>query len=271
MGTEIMKHGIKPGELPDMLNLEKPNIITQIHKSYYQAGSDMCQTNTFGSNYMNLKKHGKHNQLKEINNAALENIKKACPQEKLIVGDLGPSGEFKAPIGNASYKDWYSSFSKQIQVLKEDVNLWHIETISDLEEMQAAINAVKDNSDKPIISSMTYRKTKKGFFTIMGDSVKKCIETVSKNCDIIGSNCTLGSNEMIDLVKEMKKYTNKPISIKPNAGKPRLEKSNQTVYDQSVEDFIRDIKNILQEGVKIIGGCCGTSPLTIQKIKEIIK
>ncbi|MEJ2249114.1 MAG: homocysteine S-methyltransferase family protein, partial [Candidatus Lokiarchaeota archaeon] len=260
MGTEIIKQGIKPGELPDFMNIKNPDIITEIHKSYYEAGSDICQTNTFGSNLLNLQKYKLADKIKEINKAALKNIEKSCPSEKLIAGDIGPTGEFKAPIGNATYEDWYSSFSKQVQILKSGVDLWHVETISDLDEMLAALNAIKDNSDKPIISSMTYRKTKKGFFTIMGDSVKQCIQKVDDNCEIIGSNCTLGSKDMIELLKEIKKYTKKPISIKPNAGKPRLDTTNQVFYEQPIEEYVTDIMELIKLGTKIVGGCCGTSP-----------
>jgi len=271
MGTEIFKRGIKPGKLPDILNLEQSEIVTEIHKAYYDAGSDMCQTNTFGSSYMNLQKYKLENRIKEINERAIENLKKVCPPNHLIVGDIGPSGEYKPPIGKATYEQWYSSYLKQIKCLEPGIDLWHIETISDIEEMVAAIQAVKEVSKKPIISSMTYKKTKRGFFTIMGNSLKDCIKKVeNENVDVIGGNCTLGSIEMIELIKEMKNITNKPLSIKPNAGKPRLTQGGITHYDQSEQDFAKDILQIVKSGAKIIGGCCGTSPKTIKEIKMVL-
>ena len=271
MGTEIFKRGIKPGKLPDILNLEQSEIVTEIHKAYYDAGSDMCQTNTFGSSYMNLQKYKLENRIKEINERAIENLKKVCPPNHLIVGDIGPSGEYKPPIGKATYEQWYSSYLKQIKCLEPGIDLWHIETISDIEEMVAAIQAVKEVSKKPIISSMTYKKTKRGFFTIMGNSLKDCIEKVeNENVDVVGGNCTLGSKEMIELIKEMKNITNNPLSIKPNAGKPRLTQGGITHYDQSEQDFAKDILQIVKSGAKIIGGCCGTSPKTIKEIKMVL-
>jgi 5-methyltetrahydrofolate--homocysteine methyltransferase len=267
-----MNRGIELGKLPDLLNIEKPEVITEIHHSYYEAGSDMCQTNTFGSNFMNLKKHNLQDQLREINEAALENIKRAKLEDTLIVGDIGPSGEFKPPIGKATHESWRSSFLKQAKILQGGIDLWHIETISDLDEMLAAIEAIREISDKPIISSMTYRKTKKGFFTIMGNSVEDCISKTQNKVSIIGTNCTLGSNEMIDLLKEIKKYTTKPISVKPNAGKPRLDsKTSKASYDQSIEEYVQDIHEMINLGAKIVGGCCGTSPNTIQQIKNVLK
>ncbi|MFW9780733.1 MAG: homocysteine S-methyltransferase family protein [Candidatus Heimdallarchaeota archaeon] len=271
MGTEIFKYGITPGKLPDLLNIEQPDVISEIHKSYYLAGSDMCQTNTFGSNFLNLQKYKLENRIKEINEKALENLKKACPPEHLMVGDIGPSGEYKPPIGKATFDQWYSSYLEQVKHLEAGVDLWHIETISDIDEMIAAIKAIKKLSNKPIISSMTYKKTKRGFFTIMGHSLQQCIEKVEdEKVEVIGSNCTLASKDMIELVGEMSKFTTKPLSIKPNAGKPRVKPGGLTYYDQSEKEFGKDILEIIEAGAKIVGGCCGTSPKTIRDVKDRI-
>jgi len=270
MGSEVIKHGLEPGKVPDILNVEKPEIISEIHKLYYDAGSDMCQTNTFGSTPMNLRRHNLENRIKEIIEKALENIKIACPSGRLIVGDIGPTSEFRPPVGNASGEDWYASFSTQANLLEDGVDLWHIETISDLEEMLAAIHAVRDISKKPIIASITYKRTKRGFLTIMGDSLEKCIQTLeNEKVDVIGSNCTLGSGDMLILVKEAVELTKIPLSIKPNAGQPRI-KGDKTLYDQPIEEFVNDIHEMINLGVKIVGGCCGTSPKTIDQIHKLI-
>lgn len=271
MGSEIFKRGIRPGKLPDTLNIEQSDLIFEIHKSYYDAGADMCQTSTFGSSFLNLQGYRIESQIKELNESALENIKRACPPNRLIVGDIGPSGVFKPPVGKATIDEWVSSYVKQVNFLEQGVDLWHIETISDIEEMEAAIKAIRKISKKPIISSMTYKKTKRGFFTIMGDSLEKCVRIQEdRNVDVIGANCTLGSDEMIGLIKELKELTNKPISAKPNAGQPRVDQNNRAVYDQPIKDFVSDIREIIQIGAKIVGGCCGTSPETIKEIKIVI-
>ena len=272
MGTEIIKRGISPGKLPDLLNIEEPDVISEIHGEYYSAGSDMVQTNTFGASMLNLQNHKLESRIEEINKKALENIKRVCPSGKLIVGDIGPSGIFRPPIGKATIEQWQSSFKKQAIILEDGVNVWHVETISDIEEMIAAIRAIKQVSTKPIISSMTYKRTKRGFFTVMGDPIEKCVEMQeTEGASVMGANCTLGSEEMIDLAKELINHANKPVSIKPNAGKPRLEHGIKTVYDQLAEDFARDIKKMIDLGVKIVGGCCGTSPETIKAIKMLIQ
>lgn len=269
-GTELIKRGLEPGKVPDILNIENPESIVEIHKSYYDAGSDMCQTNTFGSTPLNLRRHNLEDQIQEIIENALNNIKKVCPTGRLIVGDIGPTGEFRPPVGNASSEEWYSSFKMQSKLLDKGVNLYHVETISDLEEILAAIRAIKEVSNKPIIASITYKKTKRGFFTIMGDSLEKCIKALeSEKVDVIGANCTLGSRDMLDLIKQAIEMTNIPISAKPNAGQPRIE-GLQTFYDQPIEEYVRDIQEMIKLGVKVVGGCCGTSPKTINEIRKII-
>jgi 5-methyltetrahydrofolate--homocysteine methyltransferase len=270
MGTELISRGLKPGEIPDSWNLKNSQQVIEVHKSYYDAGSDMCQTNTFGSTPINLKKYNLDKQIEEILKNAIKNIKTVCPKNRLIVADIGPTGEFKAPVGKATTELWYSNFLTQAKYLKEDVDLWHIETVSDIEEMISAIRAIREVSNKPIIASMTYKKTKKGFFTIMGDSLEKCIDILEKEkIDVIGANCTITSSDMIELVKKAVVLCNKPFSVKPNAGKPII-KEGRTVYEQSPRAFAKDIHEMIKLGAKVVGGCCGTNPKTIKEIYKII-
>lgn len=269
-GTELIKRGLKSGKIPDILNIEEPEIISEIHGSYYNSGSDMCQTNTFGATPLNLRRHNLEGRIEEIIRNALENIKKVCPSSCLIVGDIGPTGEFRPPVGKASSEEWYSSFLTQVKLLEPGVDLWHIETISDLKEMLAAIKAVREVSKKPLIASITYARSKRGFFTIMGDSLEKCIKTLNnEDVDVIGTNCTLGSIDMIDLLKNAIEITDKPLSVKPNAGQPVI-KGKETYYEQPIDDFANDIKEMIRLGAKVVGGCCGTSPQTISAIRKII-
>jgi 5-methyltetrahydrofolate--homocysteine methyltransferase len=271
MGTQLMQHGIKAGQIPDLLNLTNPDIVQKVLSSYYQAGADLVQSCTFSSNLLNLKSHELSEKLVEINSQALKNIQSVRMEGKLVVGDIGPSGQFRPPVGNVTEEDWREGFLKQVEVLEPGVDLWHIETISDLQEMVAAIESIQQISNKPIIASMTYRKTKKrGYFTIMGDSVESCVNTLEDlNVDVIGTNCTLGSHQMIDLAKTLVDMTSKPVSVKPNAGQPRLE-GGTTIYDQTVDDFVSDIEQMLDSGAKIVGGCCGTTPSHISRLRTLI-
>ena len=181
MGTQLMQYGIKPGKMLDLLNIEKPEIVKKIIGNYYQSGADLVQTCTFSSNLINLKSHHLEDKIVDINQAALENIQAVKTPESLIVGDIGPSGEFRPPVGEASGKQWKMGFQRQAAILKQDIDLWHIETMSDIQEMIAAIHAIKEVSQKPIIASMTYRETKsRGFYTIMGDSLEKCVNVLEE-------------------------------------------------------------------------------------------
>ncbi|MFX0092626.1 MAG: homocysteine S-methyltransferase family protein [Candidatus Hodarchaeota archaeon] len=270
MGTELFKRGVEPGQVPDVLNSEQPKVVQEILKSYYDAGSDMVQSCTFGSNGVNLERHQIPDRLIDINTHALKNIRSICPSGKLIVGDIGPSGEFRPPVGSATGEQWQIGFQKQAEILASGVDVWHIETMSDIEEMVSAIQAIRKFSDKPIIASMTYRKTKRGFFTIMGDSLEGCINRLeAEKVDVIGMNCTLGSADMVGLAQEAVQLTECPLSVKPNAGQPRLE-GGQTTYDQSPENFVMDVKKIIEAGARIVGGCCGTSPTHIKLLRQII-
>lgn len=273
-GTELIDRGFTSGKPPDILNIQNPEIVKSVLKSFYSAGSDMVQTITLNANYLHLKKHNLHSKLEEINKQALKNIKEVCPKGKLIVGEIGPSGEFRNPLGSGTFKKWKDSFLKQVEILEgnEDVgvDLWHAMGFIDTKEMNAAIAAIKEVSSKPLIASFIISKGKKGFNTLMGDSLEKCTQLLEEEeVNVIGFNCDPGTSFFIDLVREVKKLTDYPLSVKPNAGKPSLE-NFKTVYNQPIEEYVRDISAMIELGVKIVGGCCGTSPKHIQSVKKWI-
>ncbi|MFX0125976.1 MAG: homocysteine S-methyltransferase family protein [Candidatus Hodarchaeota archaeon] len=271
LGTELMRRGLKPGEAPDRWNIDHPEVIREIFEQYYNAGSDLVQTATFRANGVALEKYGIKNMLEEINKSAGEILRSVCPPDKCVIGDIGPSGEFLKPVGKASINELKLGFQLQTKALAPFVDAWHLETFSDIREMKAAVIAVQIESNKPIIASMTYKKTPKGYFTIMGNNAVDCVsELLNSGVAIIGSNCTLSSDEFFDLVKIMRTVAPKiPLSIKPNAGNPQLE-DGKSVYKQPPEGFAKDMKKILENDGQIVGGCCGTGPRHIQLLRKII-
>jgi len=271
LGTELMLRGLKAGEAPDKWNIDHPEVIREVFQKYFDAGSDIVQTATFRANGVALEKYGIENLLEEINKNSGKILQSICPPNKCVIGDIGPSGEFLEPVGKASINELKLGFQRQAKALAPYVDAWHLETFSDIREMKAAILAVQIESNKPIIASMTYRKTLKGYFTIMGNSAIDCTsELLNSGAAVIGSNCTLSSDDFLELVKTMREVAPKtPLSIKPNAGNPQLE-NGKSVYKQPPEDFAKDIKNILEQDGQIVGGCCGTGPRHIQLLRKII-
>ncbi|MHA1227247.1 MAG: homocysteine S-methyltransferase family protein [Candidatus Hodarchaeales archaeon] len=273
MGTQLMEKGLKQGELPDKWNIDRPDVMRDFFKTYYDSGSDLVQTATFRSNKIALNAAGHGDLLKDINESSAKLLRSVCPEGKFVIGDIGPNGTFLPPVGNATVEDFIGSFEEQVRILDPFIDAFHVETISDLEEMKAALTAITRISNKPIIASMTYKKTKRGFFTIMGNSVDQCFdELLTSGASVIGANCTLGSSDFVELFKTYREYNSDfPLSIKPNAGQPELQ-IGKMIYKQTAKAFVSDIKQIidLEMPPLIVGGCCGTGPEHIKLLRELI-
>ena len=261
MGTLIMAAGIESIKSPILLNTQKPDLVADIHKKYFAAGADVVLTNTFSGNPLKLEAEGIDAQMEVLNRQAAELAKQACPAGKFVAGDIGPSGKTLPPIGDSSPEEMQECFYRQAEVLIESgVDLILIETMYSLEEAVAAVNAVRKLSDILLIASMTYNNTEMGYYTIMGETIEQCASTLTgAGADIIGANCTLGSSDMIELTKELRAATDKPILIQPNAGKPVTDE-DVTYYQQTPSEFALDLKQIKEAGADMVGGCCGTNP-----------
>jgi 5-methyltetrahydrofolate--homocysteine methyltransferase len=245
--------------------------VTDIHKQYFAAGADVVLTNTFSGNPLKLEAEGIDAQMEVLNREAATLAKQACPEGKFVAGDIGPSGKTLPPIGDSSPEEMQEAFYQQAKVLIESgVDLILVETMYSLEEAVAAVHAVRKVSDILLIASMTYNNTEMGYYTIMGETVDRCASTLAEaGADIIGANCTLGSSEMIELTKELKAATDKPILIQPNAGKPVAD-GDRTYYEQTPAEFALDLKEIKEAGADMLGGCCGTNPEFIQSMTAAI-
>ncbi|NHK31312.1 MAG: hypothetical protein FK730_08165 [Asgard group archaeon] len=272
MGSLLMAKGLPPGNPPEIWNASKPERVQEIHQGYFKAGSDAVLTNTFGGSRLKLEAHNYGDKTQEYNQKAVELAKAVCPDGCFVAGDIGPSGKFLPPLGDVTIDDFHNNFLEQASILaKAGVDFFFIETMVDLLEAEAAVKAAKKVSNVPIFASITFQNTKRGYFTIMGNSVDQCCEVLDKaGASVIGANCTIGSDEMIDIVPLLKAGTKKPISVKPNAGKPNLVKG-ETVYPTKPEDFARDLTQMIFHGARIVGGCCGTNPEFIKVITKQLK
>jgi 5-methyltetrahydrofolate--homocysteine methyltransferase len=271
MGTLLMAAGLKAGETPEVWNLEKPSLVIDIHGKYYDAGSDVVHTNTFGGNAIKLADRGLSDKMERINVEAAKLAREACPSGKFVAGDIGPTGKLIKPLGDLVIEEAEEAFFRQAQaLLKGGVDFISIETMFSLQEALAALRAAKRPGDITVIAALTFNRTKKGFFTMMGEGVGQAVSAFEEaGADVIASNCSLGSRDMIDLTKELRAATEKPILVQPNAGKPITQKG-VTSYQQTPAEFAQDGKEIKNSGADMIGGCCGTDPEFIRALVQTL-
>ncbi|WP_244833123.1 homocysteine S-methyltransferase family protein [Clostridium sp. BJN0001] len=269
MGTMLQKRGLKLGDNPERLNLEHPEIIKSIHREYIESGAQVITTNTFGANELKLKL-GNLN-VEEIIKSAVEIAKDAAKNKDVYVAlDIGPIGELIEPMGTLSFDRAYDIFKRQIIAGKNagaDVILF--ETMTDLYELKAAVLAAKENSNLPVFATMTFEENMRTFTGCTPEAMVLVLEGLQ--VDALGINCSLGPNEMKPVIKTILDNSSIPVMVQPNAGLPKIDEDNEAVYDIDEEEFSDAISEFVSYGVKIVGGCCGTNPQYIRKIKEKVK
>ncbi len=271
MGTMLIQAGLEGGKVSEFWNLEKPEIIKNIHKSYFDAGSDIVCANTFGGSPIKLKKAGLGDSIEDVNRIAVRLAKEVASDGKYVAGDIGPLGEMLEPSGVIAFQKAVECFAEQADYLsKEGVDLFIIETIFDLQESLAAIKGIQSVSSKPIFATLTFEKIQKGFATIMGNRVEESMKAlVDAGAAAVGANCSIGSDVMLDLAKEIRQSIDLPVIIQPNAGIPGVKESGIS-YPEDMEFFSDNIRKIKELGVEIVGGCCGTTPDYIRSIVDKI-
>jgi 5-methyltetrahydrofolate--homocysteine methyltransferase len=252
-GTMLQKRGMKTGEIPDMLNLTAPETVKEIYGEYVKAGADVITANTFSSNRYKL---GERATPDETIGAAIRLAREAGA--KTVALDISQIGVLLSPLGTLSFEDAYEMFKEQVlSGVKHGADLILIETMSDLLEAKAALLAAKENSSLPVFVTMTLDEDGR---TFLGSDAKTIALTLSSlGADAVGLNCSLGPKQILPFVKTVCEYSRVPVIVQPNAGKPRFE-NGETVFDCTPQDFCREIEKMLDMGVGIIGGCCGTTP-----------
>jgi 5-methyltetrahydrofolate--homocysteine methyltransferase len=279
MGTELIARGIQVGACNEYLNIDSAGIISDIHNAYLLAGSDAIITNTFGANKYALARHGFAENVTEINKAGAQIARQAAGEEKYVLGDIGPSGDFLEPLGALKPAELKDAFTAQAEaLLAGGVDGFIIETMTALDETIITAEAVKSIAgDKPVFVSMSFDRAGDSFKTMMGVSVEAAVsKIVPLNVDAVGFNCgTLSldeyvalSEEFVTAVRALSDYV--AILAEPNAGKPELI-DDKAVYTVSPEDFAATAEKIRSAGVSIIGGCCGSGPAHIEAAAKRIK
>ena len=271
-GTLLQQRGLKPGELPERWNVTHPDVITDIHKSYYDAGTNIICTNTFGANSLKFDDH----ELDTLIGAAIENANRARElssgkQEKFIALDISSAGKLLKPYGDLDFEDAVNIYAKTVRAgASRGVDLIYIETMSDSYDTKAALLAAKENSDLPVFVSNAYGEDGKLMTGASPSAMVAMLEGM--RADAIGANCSLGPEQLRAVVEEYLEYASVPVLFKPNAGLPRSV-DGQTVYDVFPEEFSDIMREYVQAGVRIAGGCCGTTPeyiaATVKKTADL--
>ena len=267
MGTLLQKEGLLPGEMPERWNITHPEIITKIHRDYFDAGSNVVNTNTFGANLLKFSPA----ELEVIIKAAIDNAKKAmeestAPQPKWIALDIGPSGRMLAPYGDFKFEDAVSMFAETVRLgVKHGVDLVVIETMNDSYETKAALLAVKENCDLPVFVSNAYGEDGKLMTGATPSAMVSLLEGMG--ADAIGVNCSLGPKALMKVCEEYLEKASVPVILKPNAGLPKSV-NGQTVYNVLPDEFAEDVASLMKKGIRIAGGCCGTTPQYIAEVVE---
>ena len=269
VGTRLYDKGVYINRSYDELNIAAPDLVREVHQEYVDAGADIIETNTFGATRHHLQGYGIESRLREINTAAVRIAREAAGENALVAGAIGPLGLRIEPYGPTSFEEAREMFREQAEALaSEGVDLFIVETFSELSVIEQAIRAVQDVSDLPIVAQMTITAdVKTTFGTSPEDFTRKLDEL---GVDVIGLNCGMGPVHLLSALESMRGVTEKPLSAQPNAGLPRDVQGRQ-FYMGSPEYMAEYSRRFVQAGARFVGGCCGTTPAHIKLIAESIR
>jgi len=267
-GTQLQKAGMPIGVCPEKWVLQNPETLIKIQQKYIESGSEIIYTCTLGGNGLKLKESGVEGAYR-INRELAALSKKAAGSRAYVAGDIAPTGQLMEPFGMYTFEEIVDVYKEQVRgLLDGGVDLFVIETMMDIQEARAALLAVKETCDLPVIVTMTFER---GGHTINGtDPLTALVTLQSLGADAVGCNCSTGPEQMLEIIKELKPFANVPLVAKPNAGMPRLV-NGVTVFDMGEDEFAGFAGPFIEAGVNLIGGCCGTSPDYISKVSKAVK
>ncbi len=268
-GSNLQKAGMPSGICPEMWILQHPDILIDLQKRFVQAGTQILYAPTFSGNRLKLKEYGLEQHIVVINKQLVELSKQAANGQAYIAGNLTMTGESLAPMGSLELEALINIYKEQVSILCEaGVDLFVVETMMSLAETRAALIAIKETCDLPVITSMTFNEDGR---TLYGTDPETAVVVLqSLGADVVGVNCSTGPGEMTEIVHQMRTYANVPILAKPNAGLPKLI-NGETVYDMTADEFASFGPALLEAGASILGGCCGTTPEHIAKLVQATK
>ena len=270
-GTFLQQHGLEPGGCPEEFNASQPEVVREMARQYFEAGSDMVLTNSFGGSVFMQKKYGHGERVAEFNRLAAEHARSQAPEGRFVVSSVGPTGEFLEPLGPVSESEMYDSFVEQVKALEAGgADGVVVETMTAIEEATLAVRAVRENTDLVAMATMVFDKGPRGFFTMMGVTPEQAVRTMQEaGAHVVGSNCGNGIDNMVDIARRMRAETDGLLLIHSNAGIPAM-RNGQIIYPESPEYMAERFRELADLGINIIGGCCGTGPDHIRALAAAV-
>lgn len=268
MGTQLQNAGLKAGDIPEELNIEQPELLRGIHKKYLDAGAHFITTNTFGCNRLKMadaKYPAQEMLLSAVKNARQARAEAGREEDAYVVLDIGPIGQLLEPMGTLTFDEAYDIILEQIIPVKDQVDAVLFETMSDLYEVKAGVLAVKEHTDLPVFVTMTFEQNGR---TLSGNDPETFVNVAEGlGADVVGVNCSLGPEELKPIIQEILETASVPVMLQPNAGLPCLE-HGETHYHVTPEEYVEAMKDYMEQGAAIVGGCCGTTPEFIEKLSK---
>lgn len=272
LGTMLLARGLAPGAPPESMTLTRPEVLEEIARMYRDAGADLLTTNTFGGSPLRLALHGLDHEVDAVNREAVTATRAAAGDAAWVAGSCGPSGRLLEPYGDTTPEAMAASFRRQLEALVgAGIDCVIVETMTDLTEAALAVRAAKDVAPAvPVLATMTFDPTPRGYFTVMGVSVAAAAAGLAEaGADAVGSNCGNGIEHMVAIAREFRRHTTLPLVIQPNAGLPRTV-GRDTVYDETPEFMAERARGLLDVGVAVVGGCCGTTPAHTAALRALV-
>ena len=271
-GTYLQQHGLEPGGSPELMNANDPDVVRGMAKTYFDAGSDIVLTNSFGGNRFMLAKYGAAERLFELNRMAAEHARSAAPPGKYVAGSIGPTGEFIEPLGDVTEDELYDTFAEMSKAFEAGgADAVMVETQLGLEEAAIAVRAAKENTGLVAMATMVFDKGPRGYFTMFGVTPEQAVEGLQEaGADIVGTNCGSGIERMVEIATRMRAVTDGYLVVQSNAGLPEI-RQGEICYPETPEFMAEHYRKLAELPINILGGCCGTTAEHIRALVQSVK
>lgn len=268
-GSNLMAQGMPRGICTERWVIEHRDVIQKLQKSYIEAGSRIIYAPTFGGNRLSLKQHGLENKIQEINSTLVSSSREIAGNKAFVAGDITTSGQFVTADGEYTYEDAFEMYKEQITILKNaGVDLIAAETMINIEETLAAVDAANSVCDLPVMCTVTVEAD--GSIFSGGNAVEAAVAFESAGAAAVGINCSVGPDQLVSVIRNIREAVSIPVIAKPNAGMPVIDDQGNAVYSMNPADFAKHMQVLVENGAGIIGGCCGTTPDFIREMKKLL-